>query len=240
MTRKDIIIIAVLVNAGLLAILFMMAVTSDNEGSNDQAEIASLIEIPFGDISQEENTQKQKIDVVKSLSTSDFLDEPLEDEPEAEEQPVAKVESPVQTAIETAKEEEKPAAATKTTKNIEITVKKGDTLDKLARTNGTTVSAIKKASNIKSDRLSIGQVLQVPVSVDKKVTTKTTKPAKITEIATGEEKSAGPKYHVVVSGDNPWKIAKKFHIKVDDLLKLNNLDEEKARNMKIGDKIRVQ
>ena len=41
-------------------------------------------------------------------------------------------------------------------------------------------------------------------------------------------------------GDNPWKIAKQFNVRFEDLLKMNNLDEERARNMKIGDKIRVK
>lgn len=47
-------------------------------------------------------------------------------------------------------------------------------------------------------------------------------------------------YYIVKGGDNPWKIAKQFQVNFDDILRLNNLDEEKARNMKIGDRIRVK
>jgi peptidoglycan endopeptidase LytF len=47
-------------------------------------------------------------------------------------------------------------------------------------------------------------------------------------------------YYVVKSGDSPWKIAKQFNVKPEDILQLNHLDEEKARNLKIGDRIRIK
>lgn len=40
-------------------------------------------------------------------------------------------------------------------------VKKGDSLEKIARANGTTVAAIKKANGMKSDRISAGQKLKL-------------------------------------------------------------------------------
>lgn len=49
-----------------------------------------------------------------------------------------------------------------------------------------------------------------------------------------------PVYYIVQNGDSPWKIAKKCNIKVEDLLRLNNLNEEKARNLKIGQKLRIR
>lgn len=52
--------------------------------------------------------------------------------------------------------------------------------------------------------------------------------------------SSEPEYYIVKSGDSPWKIARKYHIDFDDLLKLNGLDEEKAKNLKIGQKIRIR
>src|SRR4029079_13794017 len=112
-----------------------------------------------------------------------------------------------------------------------ITVKKGDTLEKIARANGTTIKKITEANQLKNDTLSIGQTLRVPVSSEKKTTAK--KPLKASEVADAQ-------YHTVKTGDNPWKIAKQYNIKVDELLKWNNLDEEKARNLKIGDKLKVK
>ena len=45
---------------------------------------------------------------------------------------------------------------------VNYTVKKGDTLDKIARKFGITVDTIKWANNLKSDRLKVGQVLKIP------------------------------------------------------------------------------
>lgn len=48
------------------------------------------------------------------------------------------------------------------------------------------------------------------------------------------------KYYIVKSGDNPWSIAIKNHIKFDELLRLNHLDEDKAKKLKPGDKLRIK
>lgn len=45
------------------------------------------------------------------------------------------------------------------------TVRKGDSLDKIARKNGTTVSAIKRCSGLKSDLIRPGQKLKVPYNL---------------------------------------------------------------------------
>jgi LysM repeat protein len=47
-------------------------------------------------------------------------------------------------------------------------------------------------------------------------------------------------WYTMKSGDNPWKVAKTQKIKFDDLLKLNGLNEERARNLKPGDQIRIR
>lgn len=47
-------------------------------------------------------------------------------------------------------------------------------------------------------------------------------------------------FYTVRSGDNPWTIARKFHISFEKLLELNNLNESKARNLKIGQKLKIR
>lgn len=54
-----------------------------------------------------------------------------------------------------------PGSSTSTTNKI-YTVKKGDTLYKIASNNNTTVNAIKSLNNLTTNNLSIGQVLQIP------------------------------------------------------------------------------
>lgn len=95
-------------------------------------------------------------------------------------------------------------------KGIIHTVKSGDSLWKIANSYNTTVNAIKSANNLKSDVLSIGQQLLIPVS---DITVEEVKP---------EKPDSGVSY-VVVKGDNLYTIANKYGVGVDDIKKANNL-----------------
>lgn len=55
-----------------------------------------------------------------------------------------------------------------------------------------------------------------------------------------KKKESSFKYYTVKNGDNPWTIAVKNHMKVDELLKLNHLDADKAKRLKPGDQLRIQ
>lgn len=112
------------------------------------------------------------------------------------------------------------------TKRREIIVKQGDSLDKIAKNCHTSVSEIMKLNHLTDSRLHIGQILYVPQGEEP-----ITKPS----ASSGEGK-----YYIVKHGDNPWTIAIKNGIKVEELLKLNNLDESKAKKLKPGDKLRIQ
>ena len=96
-----------------------------------------------------------------------------------------------------------------TTEGITYTVKSGDTLYKIASAYDTTVDKIKKANNLTSNTLSIGQVLTIPISE-----TTVTEPE--------QESSPGINY-VVVKGDNLYSIANKYGVSVNDLKNENNL-----------------
>src|SRR5262249_15824462 len=108
------------------------------------------------------------------------------------------------------------------------------------------VEAIKKANNLTTTKLAVGQTIRIPKSPtsQNELSMVSSKAATAMASAKEEVKKAAPaydiQYYTVKSGDNPWKIAKQFNVKFEDLLRLNNLDEEKARNLKIGDKIRVR
>ena len=135
---------------------------------------------------------------------------------------------------------------------IEIKVKQGDVLEKIARAYGTTVGAIKKANQLENERLSIGQLLRIPAKKkNADIASTTVNAPKETEPRTRQEsrQEAGrtngnsenePVYYVVKSGDSPWKIAKSCGVKYEDILRLNQLNEERARNLKIGEKIRIK
>ena len=107
-------------------------------------------------------------------------------------------------------------------KGITYTVKSGDSLSKIAKSYGTTVSKIKSANNLTSDFLKIGQELLIPVE-DTKVEEKET------------DEPAGINY-VVVKGDNLYTIANKYGVSVNDIKTLNNL---KSNSLQIGQVLKI-
>ena len=112
-----------------------------------------------------------------------------------------------------------------------VTVKKGDTLEKIAKAHRTTVDEIIKCNELPSSFLRIGQMLKMPAAK-----------GAIAKAAAPEKRSAesAPDYSIVKVGDNPWTIAMKHHLKVEELLKLNSLNDEKARRLKPGDRLRIR
>lgn len=247
MNRRDTIIIAVLLNACLLAILFVMAINSGDSNTSDFQDasqgIVDLTEQPLNSSKEIMTSSATSSEI--SLQAGDEIDNALkqyennpqlilvDDETESLDKEPSVPPPPVTTTPPQNPEPHTPTPPT----YVDITVKKGDALEKIARANNTTVDAIKKANNLINSKLNIGQMLKVPVNTKKAADVS----EKTKNSNSKEDKVAGdPEFYVVKSGDNPWKIAKQFHVKFDDLLKLNNLDEEKARNLKIGDKLRVR
>jgi LysM repeat protein len=119
----------------------------------------------------------------------------------------------------------------------EIIVKQGDTLDKIAKSARVTVSEIMKLNRLTDTRLHIGQILFVPKG-DEFAPDRSQSAVSETFSSTNSNKTEG-KYYIVKHGDNPWTIAIKNGIKVEELLRLNNLDESKAKKLKPGDKLRI-
>lgn len=261
MTRKDTILIAVVINAGLLAVLFTTAVIYDTDRSHDQMEFVA----PLADNKASSNDSASTL--IANASTGDEVDNVLKYYSAPAAQPIV-VQSQSETYIPESitliqsnpgedEEDESTNMISPTSQErfIEVTVKRGDVLEKIARANKSSVEAIKRANQLESERLSIGQVLKIPVKQNTSTyashaaVTLQLEPIK-TEIKKSEIKTeakneskpvaAEPVYYIVKSGDNPWKIAKQFNLKYDEILRLNNLDEEKARNLKIGDRIRVK
>lgn len=246
MSRKDTIIVALLVNAGLLALLFMLAINTEDESIAEHPEITNAILDrpslpPFNPQAAPpilgRNVHDEVDDFLKELAAEDATQSlMLDEEGYIELQPTA---LPV-----IAPPLNKEISLLDDTTYVEVTVKRGDALEKIARSNGTTVDAIKKANGLATAKLSIGQVLHVPIPKKSEGTfvksSSIDTPQVIKEIERKPIANSEVHYYTIKSGDNPWKIAKQFNVKFDELLKLNNLDEETARNLKIGDKVRVK
>lgn len=246
MTRKDTIIAAVLVNAGLLVILFSTALKSNTQ------EPSYMTVAPMAKEVREEVAVKKEV----VPSAGDEVDQILKQygnatgltvtPPSTDQNAFAKdlesittVEAPVALATPTVPEIKSPIAvvpealpASMNKEFIEYKVKKGDVLEKIARHHHCTVDEIMKMNHLNSAYLKIGQTLKVPSKTGTAAFSKT--PAK----AIGNA-SSGAKYYTVKNGDNPWTIAVKNHMKLEELLKLNHLDEEKARKLKPGDQLLI-
>ena len=93
---------------------------------------------------------------------------------------------------------------------ITYTVKKGDTLYSLGQKYGTSVDQIIKLNNLKSNTLSIGQVLKIP------------------ETYTSSNDLSLPNYisYIVKKGDNIYSIGRQYNIDVDTIIKDNSLSSD--------------
>lgn len=228
-SRRDTIIIAVLVNTGLLAILLMTAIRTEDEVVVKPAGIEAEIPVAIN------STKELMTENAKSPSAKvpvDTVDDALglysgnARETHVEEIILDRVEQPLVTATVP-----KTTPQANTAKEfIDVVVKKGDVLEKIARTNGASVEEIKRVNNLTNDKLTVGQKLRIPVINTKKAGS----------VVNNQPSLPHATYYVVQSGDNPWKIARQFKMKYEDILLLNDLNEEKARNLQPGDKIRVK
>jgi len=242
MNRKNTILLAVFMNAALLIVLFTMALTTQEEIS-----LAPTHELSQSSVPAPEAPSPMFGDELDFLlrSGSSVAEAPLPHVQPAEtfaikpETPtIVHSLPPVQQAAAT---HETPVAPPMKATNAvaavgadEVRVKTGDTLEKIAKAHRTTVDEIIQLNHLPSSFLRIGQVLKLPA--EKVSAAKPAKPAAVEKALP----SNTPDYYTVKVGDNPWMIAMKHHLKVEELLKLNGLNEEKARKLKPGDRLRIK
>jgi len=228
MSRRDVVLLAVVVNAAVLALLFVLANTSDTIS----VSIPPFSYEPVEEVHMVKNQtvpsalQEEEVVIAVEKNSSSGVDEVIQDF-------VASMQSEPTVAskprIKLPKEEFDPFASVPM---VEVRVESGDVLGKIALRYQTTVASIKKANHLQSDTLRVGQILRVPLGTKSEDTAVAFSSSSVDPLS--EE------HYVIESGDNPWKIAKKFHVSVFELLRLNGLDESKAKNLRPGDKIRVR
>ncbi len=257
MNRRDIIIISVLINAGVLIVLFASAIKSspgEELVATAESRVQETIDVPFkkeipvaavDEVDQALHQYSQNAIVAASatqvpeqsaqVSASTSFAEDLKLIAQPEEAPsVPAAQKPfTQTLVAPI------APLSKTAPDFtEIKVKKGDVLEKIARHHHTTVAEVMKINKLTSTNLRIGQLLKIPnKTMSKAETSAISFSAPEASSLTSE---TGAKYYTVKKGDSPWTIAVKNHIKVENLLKLNNMSEEQARRLKPGDQLRIQ
>lgn len=128
------------------------------------------------------------------------------------------------------------------------TVKSGDTLWKIAHAQKVTLASLKQANNLSSDALKVGQKLHLPgasaPTTMASAGTGAPSPAASAGSATasaadwhepGAATENGQNVHYVDVGESPTIIAKKYNVKVEDLMKANNISD--ARRMVVGQRL---
>lgn len=262
MSRRDLIIISALINAGLLIVLFATALKSDPAGELI-TKAPSELSVP----SMEKLTKKEKEKAV--VAAGDEVDQVLKE--------FAARAMPRQTPIpsEASKRQEievmpsfAPIATTETTESKKEKRESPPSFaEELAAQYPTQVTlpppAQKKVTQTdgkyaevqirKGDYLDMiarrnGTSVSEIMRINHLTTTNLkigqilkipTKKAAVTQRATAASASSEDHY-VVQDGDNPWTIARKNQISVSELLRLNHLDDRSARRLKPGDRLRTR
>ncbi len=242
MSRRDTIIISVLVNAALLAVLFTTAITKNNtletskkalveDSSQQMKDMHRIVDTTKAKEEYESNIF-EKTDIQNQFTSlmedkSEVKKDLLESKPQLNKDEEKIIYKLPEVAKETSKKSEENV--------FEIIVKSGDTLEKIAKTNHVKIADIYKLNNLQNSFLRVGQKLLIPKNESEQ--TANSQPTLKLE----EKKSLDDQeYYIVKVGDNPYTIAIKHSIKPHDLLKLNNLDEKKAKRLKPGDRLRIR
>ena len=112
-------------------------------------------------------------------------------------------------------------SGTNPTSLFTYTVKKGDSLYKIASKYNTTVKEIQNLNNLTTTNLQIGQVLRIP------------------ENYSGKEETTIPNYinYTVKKGDTLYSIAKNNNVSVDTIIQDNSLT---SNNLSIGQNLKIR
>lgn len=135
-----------------------------------------------------------------------------------------------------------PFTATGTTKTspnniIEHTVIAKDNLNMLAEKYGTTVNDIKKANNLSSINLRIGQVLKIPSSGEVAETPTEAAPSAVYKATTASTSdNTGTIEHTIKAKENLNLLAQKYNTTIDEIKRLNGLS---SNNLQIGQVLKV-
>ncbi len=95
-------------------------------------------------------------------------------------------------------------------------IKTGDTLSAIARRLGTKVDVLQRANGLKGSRIIAGDSLLIPRGDISE--------SQFETIAQdSEETQRPPASYTVKRGDNLWSIARRYNIRSEDILQMNNL-----------------
>lgn len=117
----------------------------------------------------------------------------------------------------------KAALAEKTAKASTYTVKRGDSISEIAAKNGISTAALLKANNLtakQANKIQPGRKLTIPAK-------------------SGAEKTAKNTIHTVKRGESVARIATRYGVTTQDILKANNLTMKQAEKIQPGRQLTI-
>lgn len=118
----------------------------------------------------------------------------------------------------------------------QYTIKKGDSLGIIAARNGTSVTALKQANNLKSSRIRAGRSLLIPTA--KRPLQEYTLSADARRYQGLKVSKDGKKYtYTVKRGDNLWDISRHYGIEVKQLCRWNDIRPNSI--LSLGQKLNI-
>ena len=125
----------------------------------------------------------------------------------------------------------------------DYTVRRGDTLSKIANQYDTTVNAIKAANGKSSDMIRVGETLVIPVG-ENAAAPSASSSASSAPSSSGSAPSSAPSSgastsgtHVVRAGEYPATIARKYGMTTSELLAVNGITD--PRKLRVGQRLKV-
>lgn len=269
MNRRDIIILATVVNAVLLLVLFTTAqrpnknvdfpvtslpvkmmdmnnptssshkIVENNTSKVEVKKVNNKMDGAASLVKEHKEPESQKVvkqntsfhslasDTSKNGNGKTTVETTVPDTTSVAVQPKVMPVEPVTQVVSATNSQPAAKDANDSSQYTTIVVKKGDFLERIAKANHTTVAVLMQINDLSSTQLKIGQVIKVPVS-DKVETNPQVKVSNPND------------YYVVKEGDSPWGIALRNGIRLNDLLQMNDLDEQKARKLRPGDRLRIR
>lgn len=132
-----------------------------------------------------------------------------------------------------------PVTAT-TAKAGTYTVKKGDTLNRIAHAHGATPQALMAANKLASpDRLQVGMNLRIPAAGSAAAKTAALKPAATAKTAAKPAATKPAGHYVVKKGDTLYAVAARHKVTPAALMKANGLTPATAGNLKVGASLNI-
>lgn len=126
----------------------------------------------------------------------------------------------------------------RTSNTINYTIKRGDTIGKIAKIYNVSIAEIKKWNNLRTNKLIAGKSLTIYTNLGSNEKVVAAKSIKTNSPAIAKSSvSKGVKIHKVKEGESLWTIARLYKVLVADIISWNNLKNDK---LKIGQILKIR